>query len=113
MLIFRVDNYTFANNEEDIKEEILTHNEWVEEISQIYKFPNSNTLKISFNESSKAMKAQENDLKMFSMKIPNYNVEQNTYFSINTCMKCYAIKITVRDNALRNILQNMLVLQQH
>lgn len=92
VLIFKVENHIFKNSEEDIKEEILKHNEWVEEISQVYKFPNTNTLKISFTESNKATKAQEYGIKLFFMKIANYNIVQDTYVNITTCMKCYAIE---------------------
>lgn len=66
----RVDNYIFAQNENEIKDEIIEHNEWVEEICQIYEFPNSNTLKIAFKESARAIKGQEHGIKMFSMRIP-------------------------------------------
>lgn len=65
VLVFRVDNYIFMHNEAEIMEEIIYHNEWVEEINQVYKFPNSNTLKISFNETAKALRAQEQGLKCF------------------------------------------------
>lgn len=92
VLIFRVNNYIFTHSENEIKEEILEHNKWIDEISQIYKFPNSNTLKITFNESAKAIKAQEHGIKLFSMRIPQYNIEQDTYHNLVTCMKCYEIE---------------------
>lgn len=84
-----MDNYIFAHNVNEIREEIIDRNEWAEEISQVYKFPNSNTLKITFEETAKAIKAQEHGIKMFSMRIPHFNVEQDTVFNLMTFMKCY------------------------
>lgn len=98
ILIFRVDNYIFSHSEPEIKEEIINGNEWVEDINQIYKFPNSNTLKVTFQETTKAQKAQEYGLKMFDMRISPHSIEQDTFLNLVTCMKCYQVE----DHTTRN-----------
>ncbi|KAK3875116.1 hypothetical protein Pcinc_019995 [Petrolisthes cinctipes] len=51
VLLFNVDDYVYKNNEEQIKEEIRGLNSWArDEIKEVYKFPNSNTLKITFGQ---------------------------------------------------------------
>ena len=44
VLLFRVDNYIFENNEQDIKEEIEARNEWIGEIAKVHKFPRGSIL---------------------------------------------------------------------
>lgn len=93
VLIFKVDNHIFNNETESIKEEIITKNEWVGNINQVHKFPINNTLKITFDEPSKAQKAQETGLKLFSMRLPKQDIKQETFYSIITCKKSTSYKI--------------------
>lgn len=92
VLLFRVDNYIHENTEHDIKEEIQKKNEWVGKITRVYKFPKGNIIKITFDETQKAKKAQETGLKLFSMKIPKYDIKQDEHVGIMTCMKCYKME---------------------
>lgn len=89
---FRVDSYIYNHTEDAIIQELTEKNEWVGNITQLYKFPNSNILKITFDESSKALKAQETGLLLFSMRIPRYDIEQDKFHNILTCFRCYAIE---------------------
>lgn len=92
VLLFKVDNHIFENSESSIKEELQNQNEWVGEITQIYKFPRGNIIKVTFNETQKAIKALDNGLKMFSMKIAKYDMKQASFTSILTCFKCYQME---------------------
>lgn len=92
ILIFRVDDHIYSNEEHQIKEEIIKENGWVESIDKIFKFPKSNIIKVTFNETSKAQKAQEKGLLMFSMRVPTHDIKQDTYFNIMTCLKCYKME---------------------
>lgn len=98
VLLFRVENFIFSHSESEIKEEIINHNDWVEDITQIYKFPNSNTLKITFQETAKAQKALELGIKMFLMRISPHTMQQDTFLNLMTCMKCYMVE----DHSTRN-----------
>lgn len=98
VMAFKIDNHIYQNSEEDIIEELSNKNEWVGKIAQIYKFPNSNTLKITFDETSKALKAQETGLLLFSMRIPKYDVQQAQFHSILTCFRCYAMEDHTTNN---------------
>lgn len=79
---FRVDNHIYGNEEEDIKNEIMDKNDWVGELERVYKFPRINIIKVTFSDSQKAKKALEVGLKMFFLRIPNHDMRQDTYISI-------------------------------
>lgn len=92
VLLFRVDNHIHDNTERSIKEEIQRQNEWVGELTKVSKFEKGNIIKVTFNETQKARKAQETGLKLFSMKIPQYDIKQDEYIGILTCMRCYQME---------------------
>lgn len=83
VLMFRVDEHIYSNNEAVIKEEIEAKNEWAGTITKVHKFPRNN-IKITFTDTAKAKKSQETGIKLFSMKIPNNNIKQDDYISIMT-----------------------------
>ena len=37
-------------------------------------------------------KAQDDGLRMFMMSIPGYNIQQEKYFNVQTCYRCYALE---------------------
>ena len=92
VLLFRVDNHIYSNNEQAILEETQNKNDWVGDLVKVYKFPDMNIIKISFDETSKALKALECGLKMFNLKVPNYEIKQDKYISILTCFRCYKME---------------------
>lgn len=49
-------------------------------------------MKVTFEETNKARKAQEHELKLFSMKIPSYDIKQDHFINVMTCMKCYKLE---------------------
>ena len=92
VLLFRVDNHIYHNTESEIKEEIEKKNEWVGDLIKVHKFPEANIIKISFDETNKALKAMESGLKMFFMKVPQHEIKQDKYLNIMTCYRCYAME---------------------
>lgn len=92
VLLFKVENHIFENSEKDILAEIESKNEWVGSINKVHKFPRGNIMKVTFEETNRAKKAQEQGLKLFSMKIPNYDIRQDEYINILTCMRCYQME---------------------
>lgn len=92
VLIFKVDNEIFNKHEEDIKEELERQNPWVGQILQTQKFTTSNIIKITFDETVKAVKATEKGLLAFSMRLPYYDIKVDTFYNITTCFRCYALE---------------------
>lgn len=47
VILTKLDEHIYGQNENDIKEELAHHNTWItkEDISEIYKYPNSITLR--------------------------------------------------------------------
>ena len=61
-------------------------------VQEVYKFRNSNTIKITFLDSDMAEKATEFGLLMFRMSIPPFQIHQEEYFELLTCYRCYAVE---------------------
>ena len=93
VLIFNVDNQVYSHSEEEIQEEFTTRNQWLKDgINSVYKFPRNNIIKISFNQTNTAKKALEKGILGFYMNIPAYNIKQEEFVNINTCLRCYVIE---------------------
>ena len=93
VLIFRVDDHIFSRDEEEIQENLLKENSWMQDgIANIYKFPKSNIIKICFRQTITAKKATEQGILGFNMHIPHYNIKIEEFIHINTCMKCYQME---------------------
>lgn len=92
VVIFKTDIHIFQNTEEDMTKEIEEKNEWIGKVTQIYKFPKGNTIKITFSSTAKAKKAQDVGLKLYSMRIPSYDIKQDKFHHITTCFKCYMLE---------------------
>lgn len=41
---------------------------------------------------AEAKKAQEVGLKLYSIRIPGYNIQQDKFYEITTCFKCYKLE---------------------
>lgn len=93
MIITRVDPHIYNNDEEQMKQEIYDKNPWTnEKIEKIFKFPNSKTINITFQQASLAKKVQADGLRCFYMSIPPHDIKQEIFYNITTCYKCYKIK---------------------
>lgn len=93
IILTRIDDYIYNNSEEEIKEELAQNNSWIEDgITEIYKFPKSNTLKITYNQQEKASKSTNNGLLMYHMRVPPHQIKQEEYVNLQTCMKCYKLE---------------------
>ncbi len=93
VIITRVDEIIYEKTTEEIEEELALQNTWVgDEIDSVYKFPLSQTIKVTFNQTTIAKKCTDNGLLAFSLSIPPSDIKQETYIPITTCMKCYLIE---------------------
>ena len=93
VIVTRVDEEIYDRNEDEIVEELIAKNNWIgDEIHSIYKFPNSSTLKITFNETLFAKQCTQKGLLAFKLSIPTTEIKQETFIPIRTCMKCYTLE---------------------
>ena len=76
VLLFNVDHHIYKNEEEEMKAEIESLNDWTSnQIVKIIKFQNSRTIKITFTQAKYAKKTIEMGLKCFSMSIPPHMIK--------------------------------------
>lgn len=93
ILLFRVDNYIKQHTQAEIKEEIQRINDFTEgAVDDVYKFPSNNIIKIQFKKTSVAQKALNTGLKLFSMRIPPHDIQEEEYIPLSNCLRCYAIE---------------------
>lgn len=59
ILIFKIDDHIYGNNEDTIHEELQTQNQWIAGIASVAKFQKGRGLKVTFTDSTTAKKAQE------------------------------------------------------
>ncbi len=93
VILPRVDEIIYGKHTVDIGEELQKCNPWIgEDIVDIYKFPKSPTLKITFSQTALVLKCIEKGLKAFHISIPSHEIKQETYISIKCCLRCYALE---------------------
>ena len=62
VILTRVDEVIYEKDIDEIAEELMAKNSWIEdELDLAYKFPNSNTIKLTFKQASLAKNAQKQD----------------------------------------------------
>lgn len=91
VICLRLDEIVYDNEPEDIKHEVERGQPWAK-VKEVYKFPRSNTIKITFLTSEMAGKACETGLLMFHMAITTSQIKEETYTPLVTCNKCYAVE---------------------
>ncbi|MPC49820.1 hypothetical protein E2C01_043634 [Portunus trituberculatus] len=92
IIVFNVKPHIFKNTEEDITHELQQHNSWINLIHNAFKFSNSKTMKITFGEATTALKARDHGVRLFHMSIPKHQIQQEKFYSIQTCFKCYTME---------------------
>ncbi len=98
-VIARVGSVIYDHEEEEIKDELITKNNWLQDdLDSIFKFPNSSTLKVTFSQTILAKKCTGNGLKAFNISIPIYEIKQETFIPVSCCMRCYNLE----DHATRD-----------
>lgn len=102
ILLFGVEESAYTHTTDEIKEEIERVNEYTAEcIDAVFKFPSSRILKITFCNTAPAVKAQETGLKLFYTRVPSYQVKQEEYYPLKTCMRCYQVDDHVASQCLK------------
>ena len=92
VLCMRLDELIYEHDKDNIKKEVERVQTWAK-ITDVYKFPRSNTIKITFQSSAMATKARENGLLMFSsLSVTPEQIREEIYIPIVSCDRCYAIE---------------------
>ena len=92
VILLNVDDYIASKSEQEIEEELIRENGWIEGIDIIFKVPKSRHIKLGFKETKTANTATEKGLLAFHMSIPSYNMKIDEFFPILTCMRCYSLE---------------------
>ncbi len=93
VIITKVDDVIYDRSNDEIAQELSDNNTWIgAEIDAVFKFPNSNTLKVTFNQTAIAKKCTESGLLAFNLSIPPSDIKQETFIPIKSCMKCYKLE---------------------
>lgn len=99
VILFNVDEFVYENDAESIKEEIENKNSWATgEVAEVYRFPNSRTLKVTFTQTQTAIKATNSGLVLFNVSITPAQVKQEEYIPIMTCTRCYQVEDHTTNN---------------
>ena len=89
ILIFNVEDMIYGNTEKEIETEVMELNNWIEGgIENIFKFPKSKIIKITFKNTANSKKASTYGLLAFNMRIPKHNIEIEDFVIINICYRC-------------------------
>lgn len=93
IIITRVDDIIYDRNTDEIADEIMLKNNWItDDVDTVYKFPRSNTIKVTFTQTNTAKKCTEKGLLAFNLSIPHTEIKQETYIQIQCCMRCYQLE---------------------
>ncbi len=98
IIITRVDDAIDEYGENQMKEEFKDKNTWIgDDLDSIFRFPDSNTIKLTFTKTQLAKKCTEVGLKAFGISIPCHDIRQETYIPIKCCLKCYSLEDHTRE----------------
>lgn len=92
ILMFNCPEEVTRHEANDIKEEIHRVNPFtINLIEEVSKFHGKPIIKIIFKQINAARKAQEAGIRLYNMSIPPHQIEEEEYFPITMCMRCYSL----------------------
>ena len=91
VICFRLDDLLAAYTGEEMLQEVERLHGWAK-IAEVYKFPRSNTIKITFRSSDMARKAMDDGLLMFGLTLPSYQMRMETYTPLIACNRCNEVE---------------------
>lgn len=91
VICFRLDELIYEHQAEEIRTEVERVQTWAK-IQEVYKFPRSNTLKITFQTTGMAKKAKDNGILLFAMSVPPTQIRREVYTPILSCNRCHAVE---------------------
>lgn len=91
VICFGLDDLAYDNSPQEIKAELEGQNEWLS-IQEVYKFPKTNTIKITCASSAIAKKATEAGILMFCLSIPPSQLRVEDYVPLLACDRCHKVE---------------------
>lgn len=76
--------------ETDIQREIMLKNDGIEAVD-VFKFPNSKSIKITLATLEMVRKVFESGLKLFYLSVSKHSIIADTFIALKMCYKCYEI----------------------
>lgn len=91
VICFRLDELMYEHQTDEIRTEVERVQQWAK-VQEVYKFPRSNTLKITFHTTDMAKKAKDSGILIFGMSVPPAQIREEVYTPILTCNRCCAVE---------------------
>ena len=88
IIIKSIDPFIYNHKEDGIKLELQKQNVWAT-VAEVFKFPNSKTVKVTFTEQSMVDKALDGGLLMFNLSITSCDIARERFIDIPICYRCY------------------------
>jgi len=97
VIVFKVDNLIYDNDTESIKNEIHRAN-FDLRVTELYKFENSKTIKLTFASQRMAVDCSEKGLNAFHLHISPINITRDRHIDIPICYRCYKLDDHIATN---------------
>lgn len=91
VVLTRIEDIIYENSEQEIHDEIENKQEWAK-VTNVYKFPKSYTVKVTFQSVQMAKKARETGILAFRLSVPPSQIKEEVYVRVSTCRRCYAVE---------------------
>ena len=86
-----LDTYLYDHSSDEIIGDIHQHNDWAK-LSEVFKFPNSRSIKLVFTHSALVEMCLSRGLNMFFMHVPGSHIKKETHAELIKCFRCFAIE---------------------
>jgi len=86
----RLDKIISDQPAEQIEAELMRANNEIR-VTELYKFPNNNLVKVTLATQTMAIRATEKGLYAFNLSIPPDNISIDKYIDVEVCFKCYQL----------------------
>ena len=90
VLLKKLDDHIYDHTADEVKHEINCSNQNYE-VVEVYKFPNSKTMKITFLNNCMAENCIVNGIKLFMLHISPQDIKREEYYEVKTCYKCFSL----------------------
>ena len=99
LIVKFLDSTVIEHSDDELKLEIEDKNDV--EIVDIYKFPNTKNMKVTFANHEMAKKCLQAGIRLFCFSVPTYNLVQDKFISVKFCFRCYEIDTHEASNCLK------------
>lgn len=91
VIFHRMDDIIHLSRPQDIQVELMREQTWAK-VTEVYVFPKSPTIKVTFTTSEMARKAVTGGLLMFSISVAPHQITREVYTPLVTCNRCQEVE---------------------